>query len=40
VVPVDFIEVSPFGGGLHCATVDIFREGDCEDYFPKQILGY
>jgi len=40
IVPVDFNEVSPFGGGLHCATVDIFREGDCEDYFPKQIPGY
>jgi glycine amidinotransferase len=40
VIPVDFHEVSPFGGGLHCATVEIFREGDCEDYFPKQIEGY
>ena len=40
VIPVDFFEVSPFGGGLHCATVDIFREGDCEDYFPKQIKGF
>jgi glycine amidinotransferase len=40
VIPVDFHEVSPFGGGLHCATVEIFREGECEDYFPKQIEGY
>ena len=40
VIPVDFHDVSPFGGGLHCATVEIFREGDCEDYFPKQIAGY
>lgn len=40
VVPVDFYDVSPFGGGLHCATVDIYREGDCEDYFPKQIPGF
>lgn len=40
VIPVDFHDVSPFGGGLHCATVEIFREGDCEDYFPKQIEGY
>lgn len=40
VVPVAFHDVAPFGGGLHCATVDVFREGDCEDYFPKQITGY
>lgn len=40
VIPVEFANVGPFGGGLHCATVDIFREGDCEDYFPKQIEGY
>jgi glycine amidinotransferase len=40
VVPVDYFEVSPFGGGLHCSTVDIYRQGDCEDYFPKQIEGF
>ncbi|MGD2040945.1 MAG: serine/threonine protein kinase [Anaerolineae bacterium] len=40
VIPVDFFEVSPFGGGLHCATTDVHREGDCEDYFPKQIPGF
>jgi glycine amidinotransferase len=40
VVPVDFHEVAPFGGGLHCATVDVYREGDCEDYFPNQIGGF
>jgi glycine amidinotransferase len=40
VVPVDFFDVAPFGGALHCATVDIYREGKCEDYFPKQIPGY
>jgi glycine amidinotransferase len=40
VVPVEFHDVAPFGGGLHCATVDIFRHGDCDDYFPKQIEGY
>jgi glycine amidinotransferase len=39
-LPVDFNNVSPFGGGLHCATVDVHREGECEDYFPKQIPGY
>jgi glycine amidinotransferase len=37
---VDFFEVSPFGGGLHCATTDVYREGDCQDYFPKQIKGF
>lgn len=40
VIPVDFFEVSPFGGGLHCATLDVYREGDCEDYLPKQIEGF
>ncbi|ENM5740508.1 hypothetical protein AB1F87_004150 [Vibrio mimicus] len=25
---------APFGGGLHCATVDIHRDGVMEDYFP------
>jgi len=39
-VPVPFLNVAPFGGALHCATCDIFREGDMEDYFPKQIEGY
>ena len=40
VVPVEFSDVFPFGGGLHCATVDVYREGDCEDYFPKQVEGF
>jgi glycine amidinotransferase len=40
VVPVPFYEVSPFGGGLHCATADVYREGILEDYLPKQIEGY
>jgi glycine amidinotransferase len=40
VIPVPFLEVSMFGGGLHCSTVDITREGDMEDYFPKQIPGF
>jgi glycine amidinotransferase len=40
VIPVEFANVAAFGGGLHCSTVDIFRDGDCEDYFPKQIEGY
>ena len=37
VIPVPFWEVSPFGGGLHCATADVYRKGTCEDYFPKEI---
>lgn len=40
VIPVPFREVYPFGGGLHCATGDVYREGECEDYFPKQIEGF
>ncbi|GAA2264768.1 glycine amidinotransferase [Streptomyces ruber] len=36
VVPVPFRAVGPFGGGLHCATVDIEREGTLEDYFPRR----
>ena len=36
VIPVPFIDVSAFGGGLHCSTADVYREGKCEDYFPKQ----
>jgi glycine amidinotransferase len=40
VIPVPFFEVSPFGGGLHCATADVYREGTLEDYFPKQVDGF
>ena len=40
VIPVPFYEVSPFGGGLHCATADVYREGTCQDYFPNQIEGF
>jgi glycine amidinotransferase len=40
VVPVPFYEVSPFGGGLHCSTADVHREGTREDYFPKQVEGF
>ena len=35
VVPVPFRDAYPFGGGLHCATTDVYREGNCEDYFPR-----
>ena len=40
VIPVPLFEVSPFGGGLHCATADVYREGSLEDYFPRQIDGF
>ena len=33
VVPIPFRDAYPFGGGLHCATADVFREGKCENYF-------
>jgi glycine amidinotransferase len=37
VLPVPFRDVYPFGGGLHCSTADVYREGTCEDYFPRRI---
>jgi glycine amidinotransferase len=40
VIPVPFWDVAAFGGGLDWATVDVYREGVCEDYFPKQIEGF
>ena len=40
VIPVPFWDVAAFGGGLHCSTADVYREGTCEDYFPKQIDGF
>ena len=40
VIPVPFWAVGPFGGGLHCATADVYRDGTMEDYFPKQIPGF
>ena len=36
VVPVPFRDAYAFGGALHCATTDVYREGECEDYFPKR----
>ena len=39
VIPVEFRDAYPFGGGLHCATADVYREGSCEDYFPNQVRG-
>ena len=40
VVAIPYDKVFPFGGELHCTTLDIYREGKQEDYFPKQIPGY
>jgi len=40
VIPIPYETVVPLGGALHCTTLDINREGTCEDYFPKQIPGY
>ena len=36
VVPVSYEKVYRFGGMLHCTTLDVYREGDCVDYFPNQ----
>jgi len=40
VIPIPYEKVAPFGGCLHCTTLDIYREGKLEDYFPHQIDGY
>ena len=40
VVPVPYDAIYPLGGELHCTTLDVYREGKLEDYFPKQIPGY
>ena len=40
VIPIPYDKVGPFGGQLHCTTLDIYREGTLVDYFPKQIKGY
>ena len=36
VIQVPFRDVYAFGGSLHCSTTDVYREGECEDYFPNQ----
>jgi glycine amidinotransferase len=40
VVEVPYEKAEPFGGSLHCTTLDVYREGKCEDYFPRQIPGF
>ena len=36
VIEVDLRDAYAFGGGLHCCTADVYREGGIEDYFPVQ----
>ena len=40
VIPVPYADVAPFGGELHCTTLDVYREGELEDFFPKQVKGF
>ncbi len=35
VLPIPFRDAYAFGGALHCATTDVFRDGDCQDYFSR-----
>ena len=35
VIPCPFDRVYPFGGGLHCCTTDIRRDGTLQSYFPS-----
>jgi len=39
VLPLAFRDAYPFGGGLHCATADVLREGSRDDYFSQQVGG-
>jgi len=32
-IPVAFMNYKMFGGGFHCATLDIFRRGGLQSYF-------
>ena len=36
VIPVELRDAYAFGGGLHCCSADVYREGEFKDYFPKQ----
>ncbi len=40
VVEIPYDKAEIFGGSLHCTTIDVYREGPCVDYFPKQVPGY
>jgi len=39
VIKVPFRAVYEFGGGLHCATWDLTRDGDMTDHFPDAELS-
>jgi glycine amidinotransferase len=39
VIPCPFDRVYPFGGGFHCCTADIRRDGKLESYFPSLDSG-
>ena len=30
VIPIDFRDAYAFGGGLHCSTADVYREGNLD----------
>jgi len=32
-IPLPFQSVYPFGGGLHCCTLDVRRRGTLQSYF-------
>jgi glycine amidinotransferase len=34
VITCPFDRVYPFGGGFHCCTADVRREGALQSYFP------
>lgn len=36
VIPIELYALNDFGGGLHCATLDLRRDGELKDYFPDQ----
>ena len=36
VIPVELRDAYAFGGGIHCCTADVYRQGELQDYFPKQ----
>lgn len=40
VIPVPFRDAYAFGGGLHCATADVYPVGTCDNYFPKQVQAH
>ena len=39
VIPMPYDKVVPFGGSLHCTTVDVNREGDARGLLPQADPG-